>query len=84
VRIGTDHDVLNHSFSELMASFLHRTSLSRGPEEKPTGTDENWCGQQHARSFGPEVGREGGARSRCGPCAPEMPWPRMHGFSLET
>ena len=59
--------VLHHSFSELRASFLHRTSLSRGPEEKPTGTDENWCGQKDARSFGTEVGREGAASQQVWP-----------------
>jgi hypothetical protein len=53
--------VLNHAFSELMASFPHRTSLSRGPEGKPTGTDERWCSQNNARSFGTEVEQEGAA-----------------------
>jgi hypothetical protein len=53
--------VLHHSRSELMANFLHRTSLSRGPEGKPTETDEGWCGQNNARSCGTEVGREGAA-----------------------
>ena len=53
--------VLKHSLSELMTSFPHCKSLSLGPEGKPTGTDENWCGQKHARSFGTEVGRAGAA-----------------------
>src|SRR5712691_6740219 len=51
--------VLNHSLSELMASVPHRTSLSRGPEGKPTGTDERWRGQNYVWSFGTEVGRKG-------------------------
>jgi hypothetical protein len=59
--------VLNHSLSELMASFLHRKSLSRGPEGKPTGTDESWCGQKNARSCGTEVGREGAASQQVWP-----------------
>jgi hypothetical protein len=33
--------VLNHSLSELMASFPHRKSLFLGPEEKSTGTDDS-------------------------------------------
>ena len=53
--------VLHHSRSELMANFLHRTSLSRGPEGKPTETDEGWCGQNNARSCGTEVGWAGAA-----------------------
>jgi hypothetical protein len=53
--------VLHHSFSELMASVPHRKSLSRGPEGKPTGTDERWCGQNNARDCGTEVGRTGAA-----------------------
>ena len=59
--------VLHHSLSELMASFLHRKSLSRGPEGKPTGTDERWCDQNDAWSFGTEVGREGAASQQVWP-----------------
>jgi hypothetical protein len=51
--------VLNHSLSERMVSVPHHKSLSRGPERKPTGTDERWCGQNDAWSFGTDVGREG-------------------------
>src|SRR5262249_41706409 len=36
---------VHHAFSELMASFPHRQSLSLGPEGKSTGTDESWFGQ---------------------------------------
>jgi hypothetical protein len=59
--------VLHHSFSARMASFLHRTSLSCGPEGKPTGTDECWCGQQNARDCGTAVGREGAASPQVWP-----------------
>ena len=59
--------VLHHSLAALMASVPHRTSLSRGPEGKPTGTDERWCGQKHARSCGTEVGREGAASQQVWP-----------------
>jgi hypothetical protein len=48
--------LLNHAFSALMTHFPHRQSLSLGPEGKPTGTDESWCSQNNAWSFGTEVG----------------------------
>ena len=51
--------VLNHAFSALMASVLHRQSLFLGLEGKPTETDERWCSQNNARSCGTEVGRAG-------------------------
>ena len=57
--------VLHHAFSALMASVPHRKSLSLGPEGKPTGTDESWCSQKNARSFGTEVGQEGAASQHC-------------------
>ena len=53
--------LLHHAFSALMTHFSHRQSLSLGPEGKPTGTDERWCGQNNARSFGTEVERAGAA-----------------------
>jgi hypothetical protein len=59
--------VLNHSFSALMASVPHRKHLSHGPEGKPTGTDERWCSQKNARSFGTEVGRPGAAAQQVWP-----------------
>jgi hypothetical protein len=59
--------VLHHAFSARMASCLHRTSLSRGLEGKPAGTDERWCGQKHARSCGTAVGREGAASPQVWP-----------------
>jgi hypothetical protein len=59
--------VLHHAVSELMARFLHRKRLSRGPEGKPTGTDERGCGQKHAWSCGTEVGREGAASPQVWP-----------------
>jgi hypothetical protein len=51
--------VLHHALAARMAHVPHRTSLSRGPEGKPTGTDERWCGQNDAWSCGTEVRREG-------------------------
>ena len=83
-RMAQTMTVLHHAFSARMASVPHRKSLSRGPEGKPTGTDERWCGQTMR---GPAVRRWDGQvrpRSLCGPCAPEVPWSRMHGFSPET
>jgi hypothetical protein len=59
--------VLNHSVSELMTSLPHHKRLSRGPEGKPTGTDESWCGQNNARSCGTEVGRAGVASQQVWP-----------------
>jgi hypothetical protein len=68
--------VLQHSVSERMARVPHRTKLSREPEGKPTGTDERWCGQEHARDCGTEVGREGAA-------SPQV-WPvRSRGILVE-
>jgi hypothetical protein len=51
--------MLHHAFSAQMASVPHRKSLSHGPEGKPTGIDERWCGQNNARSCDMEVGRAG-------------------------
>src|SRR5215217_89712 len=59
--------LLHHAFSAWMARFLHRTSLSRGPEGEPTGTDECWCGQQNARDCGTAVEREGAASPQVWP-----------------
>ena len=53
--------VLHHAFSARMASVPHRKRLSLGPEGKPTGTDERWCSQKNAWSFGTEVEQEGAA-----------------------
>jgi hypothetical protein len=59
--------LLNHSFSALITHFPHRQSLSLGPEGKPTGTDEGWCSQKNAWSFGTEVEREGAASQHVWP-----------------
>jgi hypothetical protein len=59
--------VLHHAFSALMASVPHRKHLSHGPEGKPTGTDESWCSQKNAWSFGTEVEREGAASQQVWP-----------------
>jgi hypothetical protein len=53
--------VLHHAFSERMTRVPHRQSLSRGPEGKPTGTDESWCSQNNTRSCGTGVGWAGAA-----------------------
>jgi len=69
---------------ELMASFSQCECLSLKPEGKPTGTDvssavRKMCGTS-ARRWDGKVWH----RSLCGPCAPEVLWSRMHGFSPST
>jgi hypothetical protein len=56
--------------------FRHRKRRSLGPEGKPTGTDESVAVRKIAGL------EHGGGTGRCGPCAPEVLWSRMHGFSL--